>query len=76
MLITLNQVFLHLIYFAKVIIAQNRQFDFSDQICPKSILPIQSKANKHHCQVQKVSISLATKFQSKQTILIFWTKLE
>ena len=45
-----------------------------DQICPKRVFPIKNRKSEHHDWILHVRIILRTKFQLKQTILIFRTK--
>ena len=49
-----------------------------DQIYLKKIFLVQKRKFEHHHglhKIQRIRISLRTKFHLKQTILIFWTKL-
>ena len=45
-----------------------------DQICPRSVFPIEIRKNKHLHLTLHIRICLGTKFQFKLAILIFWTK--
>ena len=44
------------------------------QIYPKRVILIENRKSKHYHWVLHIRISLGTKFQSKFTVLIFWTK--
>ena len=46
-----------------------------DQICPKTVFPLENRKNEHHHWIMHIEISLSTIFQLKLIILIFWTKL-
>ena len=45
-----------------------------DQIYPKRVFSLEKEKSEHQRWVLHIRISLATKFQLKLTILIFWTK--
>ena len=49
----------------------NWQFWFSDQICPKRVIPVEKGKSEHYFWILHIRIRLGTKFQPKQTILIF-----
>ena len=49
-------------------------FDFLDQICPKTALPVENKKREQHHWILHIRIRPATKFSLKLKILTFWTK--
>ena len=55
--------------------AWNNNFDFLEQLCPKTVLPPKNKG-EHHYWVLHCQISLITKLQLETTILIFSSKFE
>ena len=50
-------------------------FDFSGEICPKNIFPVQNSKSEYHHRIQHIRISLVAKFHLKQRNLIFVTKI-
>ena len=55
--------------------AWNNNFDFLEQLCPKTVLPPKNRG-EHHYWVLHCQISLITKLQLETTILIFSSKFE
>ena len=51
-------------------------FDFWDQICPKTVFPVKNKKGEYHHGSLHTQISLDTKFQLnfQFQIFSFWTK--
>ena len=49
-------------------------FDFLDQICPKTALPVENKKREQHHWILHTQIRPATIFSLKLTILTVWTK--
>ena len=48
-------------------------FNFLDKFCPKTIFPVENEEREQHHWILHIQIRLATKFQLKGIILIFWT---
>ena len=56
------------------ILSLTNNFDFLEKICPKRVFPVYKRKDEHHHRISFIRVSLASKFQNKQTILNFWTK--
>ena len=59
---------------SQIVHLRQKCFDFLDQVCKRKVFLVQRRINEHHYQTQNIWISLDTKFHSKTTILIFYTK--
>ena len=56
------------------ILTSTDNFDFFDQIYPKTVFPIKNRKNENDYLMLHARINVGTKFQHSVTILIFWTK--
>ena len=68
----LNSAYLNLFNYR--VLPWTDNFNFLDQICPKSVFPIKSRKSGYHHWILHVRISVGNNFQFRLIIFIFWTK--
>ena len=54
--------------------AWNKNFDFPEKICLKSIFTYWNRKSEHHYGILHIQISFGRKLQLETTISIFWSK--